>query len=224
MGQTNGSISYTLESNRAQAFLEVCPTTALSIIGEMTTTEKVVTELLKDRLFYEESGGGITLTGGDPLFQPEFSLSILKEIKKYKIHTVMETSMYTAAETIKKFIPYTDLFLLDLKLFDDDLHLKYTGVSNIIIKQNFETLAAENQNILVRVPLIPGYTVNAENLKKIKRYVSEIRSDISIELLNFNPLARDKYKILGVPYDLAENKKLFSGEEMESFKQLIENE
>jgi pyruvate formate lyase activating enzyme len=117
---------------------EVCPTSALSICGEDRSTEWVVDELLKDRVFYEKSNGGITLTGGDPLYQYDFSLSILKAIKEYGIHTAVETAMFSSEEILLSFVPYTDLFLVDIKLLDNEEHTESTGVDNRVIKRNFE--------------------------------------------------------------------------------------
>ena len=200
---------------------EVCPTSALSITGEERSTEWVVDELLKDRVFYEKSGGGITLTGGDPLYQHEFSLSILKAIKEYGIHTAVETAMFSSEEILLSLIPYTDLFLVDIKILDNDLHMKYTDVENRVIKSNFESLADRAENIIVRVPLIPGYTARSENIIGIRDYVSSVREDILVELLNFNPLARDKYRILGKQYPHFKTNSSYSEEEMRVFNALV---
>jgi len=200
---------------------DVCPTSALTITGKERSTEWVVDELLKDKVFYEKSGGGITLTGGDPLYQYEFSLSILKAIKEYGIHTAVETAMFSSEEILLSLIPYTDLFLVDIKILDNDLHKKYTGVENKIIKSNFESLAARAKNIIVRVPLIPGYTARSENIIDIRDYVRSVREDIMVELLNFNPLARDKYSILGKQYPYFQTNSSYSEEEMRTFNDII---
>lgn len=200
---------------------DVCPTSALSITGKERSTEWVVEELLKDRVFYEKSNGGITLTGGDPLYQHEFSLSILKAVKEYGIHTVVETAMFSSEEILLSLIPYTDLFLVDIKILNNDIHKKHTGVENILIKNNFESLASKAENILVRVPLIPGYTATEENIFAIRDYVHSVREDIRIELLNFNPLARDKYSILHKQYPRFQTNSSYSEEEMCSFNTLI---
>ncbi len=200
---------------------DVCPTSALSITGEERDTEWVVEELLKDRVFYDKSQGGITLTGGDPLYQYEFSLSILKAIKEYGIHTAVETAMFSSEEILMSLIPYTDLFLVDIKILDNDLHMKYTGVENKVIKRNFESLADRAENIIVRVPLIPGYTATEENIIAIRDYVRSVREDIQVELLNFNPLARDKYSILDKQYPDFQEHRSYSEEEMNVFNSLI---
>ena len=200
---------------------DVCPTSALTITGEERSTEWVVDELLKDRVFYEKSNGGITLTGGDPLYQHEFSLSILKAVKEYGIHTVVETAMFSSEEILLSLIPYTDLFLIDIKILDNDLHMKYTGLENRLIKSNFESLADRAKNIIVRVPLIPGYTATEENIIAIGDYVRSVRKNISIELLNFNPLARDKYRIMGKEYPAFQKSSSYSTEEMKAFTDLI---
>lgn len=200
---------------------DVCPTSALTITGEERSTEWVVDELLKDRVFYEKSKGGITLTGGDPLYQHEFSLSILKAIKEYGIHTAVETAMFSLEEILLSLIPYTDLFLVDIKIMDNDLHKKYAGVENKVIKSNFESLADRVKNIIVRVPLIPGYTARSENIIAIRDYVRSVREDILIELLNFNPLARDKYSILGKQYPHFQTNSSYSEEKMRTFNDIL---
>jgi len=207
--------------------VKACPTGALSFTGHESALEKVVEELLKDRLFYEESGGGITISGGDPMTQHEFSIAVLSEMKSLGIHTAIETSMYAKEETLRKFIPVTDLFMVDLKLFDQQEHIEYTGVDNTIIKSNFRMLVRENQEILIRTPLIPKYTARKDNLEAIARFVKETgeeyKKELKIELVNFNPLAKDKYRIMGMDYTMEGYNRIYTEEEMEDFRQIIYN-
>jgi pyruvate formate lyase activating enzyme len=140
--------------------IEVCPSKALSYTGYEAGVEGLMKEIEKDELFYSTSGGGITLTGGDPLFQPDFSLSLLKACKKKGYHTAIETCLYTTTKEIDKLFEYIDLFIVDIKLYNDLLHKKYTGQSNVRILENFKYLASKTTNIIVRIQMIPGYQSN----------------------------------------------------------------
>ena len=202
---------------------ESCPTKALAFDSRMMSVEEVLAEVLKDRVFYESSGGGITLSGGDPLFQDQFNLEILKACKKEGLHTAVETSLFVGEETLKKFIGSVDLFMVDIKTFDSQSHKEYTGVDNRLIKANFEKLAAQNVELLVRVPMIPGFTSTEKNIRDIASYVQGVGKNIPIELLNFNPLARDKYRLMNQPYRMANDQGLFSEEAMDRFKAMIVN-
>ena len=138
----------------------------------------------KDKVFYESSGGGITLTGGDPLFQHQFNLEILKLCKKENLHTAIETSMFVGNEIFKKFLNWVDLFIVDIKTFDNHLHKKFTGFENTLIKSNFEMLASKKVEILVRVPMIPGFTNTEDNIKHHILIVT-IMGHNPIEMLDF---------------------------------------
>lgn len=180
--------------------VNICPSQALQFTGSVVSDAQVLSEILKDKIFYESSSGGITLTGGEPLFQIDFSTAILKSCKENGIHTAMETCLYTDPENIQKILEYTDLFITDLKIFDEELHRKYTGRSNEIILQNFRFIAESGKDIIVRTPVIPGITDSAENKKAIRDFVAEVRFDIPVEYIKFNPLTRNNYDKLGIPY------------------------
>ena len=199
---------------------EHCPPKALAFDSREMTTEEVMEELLRDRVFYEVSGGGITLTGGDPLSQLRFNLEVLRLCKREGLHTAIETSLLAEQENLRQFLQVTDLFIVDIKTLDSRLHKEFTGKGNGTIKGNFEMLARENADILVRVPMIPHYTGTEENVQEIGAYVSRIRNDIEIELLNYNPLAKDKYRLMRQPFPLPNDCAPFSEKEMEKFQKL----
>lgn len=198
-----------------------CPTKALSFDSREMSVNEVLDELLKDKVFYESSGGGITLSGGDPVYQYQFNLKILKACKKEKLHTVIESSMFTGKSVFKKFIPLVDLFIVDIKIFDASLHKNFTGFENKKIKANFEMIAAAKSDILVRIPMIPGFTDAEDNIKRIAEYVREVRDDIKIELLNFNPLARDKYRLMNLDYHMVKEQGVYSDAAMKKFNSII---
>jgi pyruvate formate lyase activating enzyme len=204
--------------------VEVCPTEALCFDGKEISASEVVKVLMEDNAFYQESGGGITLSGGDPLFQFDFSLEILKACKSKNVHTTIETCMYVKRDILEKFLNCVDLFIVDLKLFDSDEHEKYTGVRNELIKSNFEYLASQNANILLRIPLIPGITATNENIKNISTFVKNISSKIPIELMNYNPLTENKYRLMGKNYDVLMGMKPLTSNELDKLYQIVNNQ
>ena len=202
----------------------ICPTNALVFDGRNLSSEEVVKILLGDKKFYKNSNGGITISGGDPFYQYKFSIEILKSCKKEKIHTAIETCLYTKKRIIDEFIGIVDLFIIDLKIFDSELHKKYTGKDNVIIKSNFKYLSTNGVKILIRIPLIPNITATNINLRGIARFVNEVNSDIPIELINYNPLCKSKYKLMGISDDFFKSMKPFKEDEITDFYKIIESE
>jgi pyruvate formate lyase activating enzyme len=180
----------------------ICPTNAIQFTATRMTTEAVIQELVKDEEFYKSSGGGITLTGGEPLFQPEFAVSILDECRKRALHTTVETTLYASQEIVLKIAGIADLLLVDLKLADDTMHSIYTGVSNRIIKENIKLLASRGTNMIIRVPMIPGITDISANMNAIREFVRGAGGNTQIEEVPFNPLAGNNYQRLGIPFRL----------------------
>ena len=196
---------------------EVCPTKAISFDGWEIDVDEAVKNLLQDRLFYEKSGGGITLSGGDPMFQHEFSKAVLKECKAAGVHTAIETSMYAKEEIFESFFEFVDLFIVDLKIFDEAKHREYTGTGNKLIHANFKKLIENRRDMLVRIPLIPEITTTAENLKAIAAFVYSLSPDTEIELINFNPLAENKYRLMGKKHEYLTVMKPYTENELDEF-------
>ncbi|MFO7890106.1 MAG: glycyl-radical enzyme activating protein, partial [bacterium] len=140
------------------------------LIGMEMTAEEVMAEIRKDIIFYDESGGGVTFSGGEPLFQPDFLHQLLFKCKKEDIHTAVDTCGYASREVVERIIPLTDLFLFDLKLMDDQEHKKYTGVDFQPIKDNLIFLSNQNSVISIRIPVIPGITDTKVNLDKMIQF------------------------------------------------------
>jgi pyruvate formate lyase activating enzyme len=151
-------------------------------------------------LFYRTSGGGVTLTGGEPLYQPEFSMYVLDLCHKKNIHTAIETCLFCERATIEKIIDHVDLFIVDMKIYDRDQHILYTGKSNEIIKENLRYIAGSGKSILVRIPLIPNITDTQDNRNAIKKFVDSIDSSIPHEYISYNHLAGNNYKKLGISF------------------------
>ena len=137
------------------------------VTGKEMTVDELLYEVERDRIFFEESGGGVTLSGGEPLHQPDFCAALLKTLKENELRTALDTTGYTSAEEIARVSPYTDLFLFDLKIMDDTEHLKYTGISNKIILDNLKTLLEDGKQIIIRFPVIPGITDTIINIQSI---------------------------------------------------------
>jgi pyruvate formate lyase activating enzyme len=180
--------------------VNVCPTGAIQFTGFKISTVDIISEIEKDILYFNKSGGGITLTGGEPLYQPEFSSEILKACKEKNIHTAIESCLFCDKESIDRISEFVDLIIVDMKIFDRGNHIKYTGKSNDIIKNNFEYISKSGKSLIVRIPLIPGITVTEENKNAIEKFIYGIDKKIPIEYISYNPLAKNNYKKLGIPY------------------------
>jgi pyruvate formate lyase activating enzyme len=201
--------------------VEICPTQALLFDGREMDHKDAVNALLEDKSFYDESGGGVTLSGGDPVYQFQYALEILKECKARGVHTAIESALYCPSSVLQKLIPYTDLFICDLKIFDDEKHLEYTGGSNKIILENLKYLSASGKKILVRTPLIPHFSGSDENLKAIGTFLLSLEGRVQYELLNYNSLAMSKYQIRNEKNDSIREAKPFSDAQLKSWQTML---
>ena len=178
--------------------LNVCPTKTLECIGNFISVDEVMREVRRDSLFYQNSGGGVTLSGGEPLLQWEFTQSILKACKEEGFHTALDTCGYASWEAAEGVLKYVDLVLFDVKHLDNDMHLKGTGVSNTLILQNLERIAAQKK-IWIRVPLIPGFNDSQKNIKEVACLASQYKVE-KISLLPYHEFGKSKYEKLGRDY------------------------
>jgi len=178
-----------------------CNPRALTICGRYMSADEVIKEVIKDEAFYRASGGGVTISGGEPLMQSLFVLCLLKECKRYGIHTAIETSGYAKWDLLKKIAEYTDLFLYDVKHLCSKKHKEYTGTPNSLILRNLEKLSELKKEIIVRVPVIPGYNDSEENMEELCIFMKKSHL-LKVNLLPYNPLAESKYEKLGVQYAL----------------------
>jgi pyruvate formate lyase activating enzyme len=182
--------------------VEVCPTGAMEKFGQKRTVEEVMREIEKDSVFYEESGGGITFSGGEALNQLEFLEGLLTACKAKGIHTALDTSGYAHWESIARIAGKVDLFLYDIKLMDEERHKKYTGVSNKLILENLQKLAAGNSKIWIRIPVIPGINDDEKNIKDTGNFLLSLNLR-DVYLLPYHNIAIDKYARLGKAYPLS---------------------
>ncbi len=177
--------------------LEACSSGAREGSGREMSTGQVMAEIEKDILFYDQSGGGVTFSGGEPLAQPGFLLSLLKACRRQEISTAVDTSGYGPWECLDRVVPEVDLFLYDLKIMDEKRHREATGVSNSDILKNLESLSRVHGNILVRFPVIPGFTDDPGNIFALGKFLQQVQVQ-GIELLPYHKIGIEKYPRLGM--------------------------
>lgn len=178
---------------------DTCLARAREIAGEWVTVDDLLGRIERDRVFYEESGGGVTLSGGEPLQQAQFAERLLQSCRERGIHTVVDTCGYAPAASFQRVAEHVDLFLFDLKVIDGDQHREVTGVPNELILNNLRWLAEQNRPVIVRVPVIPGYTDSDANLSAISKFVRSLGLQ-RIDLLPYHHIAADKYRRLRLKY------------------------
>ena len=170
------------------------------VIGRDVSVEAVMDEILKDVIFYDQSGGGVTFSGGEPMMQPEFLYMLLQACKENGLNTAVDTSGYAPWVDFEKIYDLVDLFLYDLKLMDDEAHNEYTGVSNELILDNLLRLSSMGNKIEPRIPLIPGITDTEENLEAIARFLTPQKNIRHVVLLPYNRLGEDKFRKFDLTY------------------------
>ncbi len=175
-------------------YLELLSNDDPFLIGKKVSSDDVLKELEKDIIFFDESGGGVTFSGGEPLMQADFLDSLLAGCREREIHTAVDTSGYAPWDSFEKILDKTALFLFDLKMIDNEQHKKYTGVSNALILENLTKLIETNTKIQIRIPLIPGYTASENNLAQTAEYLAGFRKKLQVSLLPYNPIGEEKYK------------------------------
>ncbi|MBE5893694.1 MAG: glycyl-radical enzyme activating protein [Lachnospiraceae bacterium] len=175
----------------------VCPASALELTGEQYDVERVMEKVMADKLFYDKSGGGMTLSGGEPLFQPRFALALLKEAKNRGIHTVIETSGFASAEVFGSILPYTDLLLMDYKVTGEEAHVKATGVPFAPILANMELANAAGVPIVLRCPIIPGINDMEVHYEAIAELADRLTVVTKVELEAYHSLGTGKAPRLG---------------------------
>jgi pyruvate formate lyase activating enzyme len=191
--------------------VEACPSAAREMLGRTVSVEEVLTELIKDRAYFEKSGGGVTLSGGEPTFQPDFAEALLRSLKEQGISTALDTCGLASAGTFDRLLPYTDLILFDMKLLDSGLHRKFTSVTNQQILENLAHICNAIQHqyrhieLWIRTPLIPGATDTDKNLTSIGNYLTRhLEGTVARwELCAFNNLCREQYTRLGLEWEYA---------------------
>jgi pyruvate formate lyase activating enzyme len=179
---------------------EECYAEAIVLVGKWWTAEELVEELLKDQPFYKQSGGGITLSGGEPLLQQPFSLRVLQLCRHEGLHTAIETAGCCRWEDLEELLPWLDLVIMDIKLMDDASHREATGASNRQILQNVLRLAETDAPLLLRTPVVPTVNDTLEAIGEIAAFVRGLPNLVYYELMPFHRMAEGKYNSLGLSY------------------------
>jgi pyruvate formate lyase activating enzyme len=198
---------------------KVCPAESLEIAGREYELGELFNIILKDLDFFEESKGGVTFSGGEPLLQKDFLLQILKKCKENNIHTAVDTTGYAPIEDLLEILPYTDLFLYDLKHLDDKRHKELTAVSNKKIISNLLELINARANIRIRIPVIPEIN-DSENLINTAEFIKNLNIE-AVDLLPYHNIMTEKYERLNMPYLLADTEPP-SDNYLDSIKQIFE--
>lgn len=202
---------------------EQCPTGALEIKGRTLGVEEVLAEVIRDRDYYRESGGGLTLSGGEPMLQYEFSRELLSAAAEQGLHTCVETSGYASAERLPAIVPVVSLFLVDWKETDPARHRQWTGVNNEPIRENIKALDAAGASILLRCPVVPGHNDRPDHFQGIAELANELTHVTGIEIMPYHPMGRGKSSRIGKDYALPDS--TFTEEEtVQRWRELIKAE
>ena len=193
-----------------------CPVDARKVCGKEHTVDEVLKEVLKDKAFYETSGGGVTFSGGECMLQIDFLAEILKKCKENGIHTAVDTAGHIPFESFEKILPYTDLFLYDIKIFDSQKHKQYVGVGNELILENLKKLFERKAKLWIRIPIIPDVNDSIEEIRKIKDFLKTIGTAEKIELLPYHTMGENKYRAIG------KEPQIFKTPDAENMKRLKE--
>ncbi len=205
--QAGAGGSFTREEARCTACgacVGVCPSEALTRVGREVEAAALVEEVVRDRAFFDESGGGVTFSGGEPLGQPEFLLELLARCRHEGLHTAVDTSGYARPSTMRQVAALADLVLYDLKLLDPEAHRRYTGVPNEAILENLRALVADGRPVEIRLPVIPGITDTDENVSAAAAFVASLPERPRVRLLGHHRAAMSKYARLGMAQRLGE--------------------
>jgi pyruvate formate lyase activating enzyme len=187
---------------RCETCIATCYSGAREFAGRQVTVDEVMAAVKRDIPFYDESGGGVTFSGGEPLMQPTFLSTLLKECKRHEIHTVVDTSGFATWNVLEQIRTDVDLFLYDLKHMDSSRHREVTGVPNEIILENLRRLSTAGAKCIIRIPLIPGINDDEKNLVESGKFLASLSNIQSVELMGYHDIAQAKYEALDREYPL----------------------
>jgi len=206
--RTHGAAKLLIERERCNGCgdcAKVCKefgTGTLQLVGRCVSIQEIMNEIAKDKIFYENSGGGVTLSGGEPLMQPEFTMSLLAECRNAGLHTAIETTGFAPFDSFKRILKFVDLVLFDMKHMDSRLHKKFTGVPNRVIIRTAERISDLKVPLIARIPVIPGYTDSDSNLERTARFIGTLNVG-EVHLLPYHSFGSSKYRRLGREYKLS---------------------
>lgn len=186
---------------------EICPTMATEMSGRLVTVDEIMTEVEKQRVFFDQSGGGVTISGGEPMGQPEFLIKLLDELKRRSIHRAVDTTGFTASDLLLEVAKRTDLFLYDLKMMDSERHRQWTGVDNTKILENLTLISTTTTPVNIRIPLIGNVNDDSENMTQTAAFIANLGGTKKrINLLPYHNIMSNKYRRLGSSFASGEMK------------------
>ncbi len=198
-----------------------CTFGALIFYGESVSPADILPKLLEDKEFYDNSGGGVTLSGGEPLMQADFTAELLKLLKESCVNTAVDTCLFASRESLEKVVPYTDTFLVDIKAIDRDVHKSLTGQYNDIILDNIRYLDSIGKPMEIRIPYVPNQ--NADEIEKIAEFIASLHSVKGVRVLPYHSLSSTKYASLEIGYTLdKENAPIPTSDEAENARKALE--
>ncbi|MHA2152885.1 MAG: glycyl-radical enzyme activating protein [Candidatus Thorarchaeota archaeon] len=203
---------------------EACPTGAVKVMGKVWSSDDLVQELLRDKVFFDTSNGGVTLSGGEATYQADFAIELAKGLQKEGVHVALDTCGYCSEKVLRDFLPHVDMILYDLKTMYPARHREYTGVSLDTVLKNARIVADSKKPIWIRTPIIPEHTDGEDNIRSIARFIIDnIPSVERLDLLAFNRMCLDKYSLFDLEYPLKDYN-LIDEETMDHLAQVAREE
>lgn len=203
---------------------DACPTGAITVMGKVWSSDDLVQELLRDKVFFETSNGGVTLSGGEATYQAEFSIELAKGLQEEGVHIALDTCGYCSENVLRDFLPHVDMVLYDLKVMDPNKHKEFTGVPLDTVLSNARIIVESKKPMWVRTPVIPEHTDDEDNIRAIARFILENMPTVErYDLLAFNRMCIDKYALFDLEYPLKDYD-LMTDETMEYLAQIARNE
>lgn len=199
------------------------PDGKVKTVGQDITVEEIMEKVMKDMPYYRRSGGGVTLSGGEVLTQPDFAAAILKACKENGVNTAIESTGFAKYENIQKLLPYLDVYLMDIKHINSEKHFEFTGVKNELILENAKRIAKDAKKLIIRVPVIPTFNDTPEEIRDIARFTKSLLNVNELHLLPYHRLGSDKYAWLGRDY-LAKDFELPDKEKMQKLYEVVKAE
>ncbi len=203
---------------------EACPTGAMKVMGKLWAAEDLVQELLRDKVFFNTSNGGVTLSGGEATYQPDFAIQVASGLQKNGVHVALDTCGYCSEKIMRNILPHVDMILYDLKIMDHEKHKEYTGVSLDRVLGNAYIVAKSGKPVWIRTPVIPEHTDDEENIRSIARFIVENMPNVErYDLLAFNKMCTEKYTLFDMVYPL-KDAELMTQEFMERLASIARDE
>ncbi|MHC4556138.1 MAG: glycyl-radical enzyme activating protein [Planctomycetota bacterium] len=218
----DGSVTDVNKCKLCGECIDACARSAREIIGQEMTVSQVMSEVKKDVIFYDQSDGGVTFSGGEPLMQPDFLLALLNQCQAQGIHTAVDTTCYAEPEVVQKIAEKTDLFLCDLKHMDGAIHRDFTSVDNDLMLYNIRHLSDVGKKIVIRIPVIPGFNDDLANIEMTAKFVALLENVGAIDILPFNRGGKGKSARLTTSFNLIETE-VPNGDKMISIADTLKN-